>query len=33
LSGSILVTATLAQRYGFVDIDGASPRPLTLNEI
>jgi NAD(P)-dependent dehydrogenase (short-subunit alcohol dehydrogenase family) len=30
LSGSALVTAALAQRYGFVDTDGRSPRPLTL---
>jgi len=33
LSGSILVAASLAQRYGFTDIDGRSPRPLTLAEV
>jgi NAD(P)-dependent dehydrogenase (short-subunit alcohol dehydrogenase family) len=33
LSGSTLVTAALAQRYGFTDVDGRSPRPLTLAEV
>lgn len=32
LSGSVLVVAALAQRYGFTDIDGRSPRPLTFDE-
>ena len=30
LSGRPLVAAALAQHYGFTDIDGRSPRPLTL---
>jgi NAD(P)-dependent dehydrogenase (short-subunit alcohol dehydrogenase family) len=29
-SGQILVAAALAQEYGFTDVDGTSPRPLTL---
>ena len=33
LRGSTLVAAALAQRYGFVDIDGRSPRPLTLADV
>lgn len=33
LSGSTLVAATLAQRYGFTDVDGRSPRPLTLADV
>jgi dehydrogenase/reductase SDR family member 1 len=33
LSGSPLVAAALAQRYGFTDVDGRSPRPLTLAEV
>ncbi|HEX9565228.1 MAG TPA: SDR family NAD(P)-dependent oxidoreductase [Gemmatimonadaceae bacterium] len=33
LSGSTLVAAALAQRYGFTDTDGRSPRPLTLDEV
>lgn len=33
LSGSVLVAAALAQRYGFTDIDGRSPRPLTLADV
>jgi dehydrogenase/reductase SDR family protein 1 len=32
LSGSVLVVAELAQRYGFVDVDGRRPRPLSLDE-
>jgi dehydrogenase/reductase SDR family member 1 len=31
-SGQILVTAALAQEYGFSDIDGKQPRPLTVDE-
>jgi len=27
------VAAALAQRYAFTDIDGRSPRPLTLEEV
>lgn len=33
LSGGVLVAAALAQRYGFSDVDGRSPRPLTLDEV
>jgi NAD(P)-dependent dehydrogenase (short-subunit alcohol dehydrogenase family) len=32
-TGSVLVAARLAQEYGFTDIDGKSPRPLTLAEV
>ena len=32
-SGQILVAAALAQEYGFTDVDGKQPRPLTVNEI
>jgi dehydrogenase/reductase SDR family member 1 len=31
-SGQVLVAAALAQEYGFTDIDGKQPRPLTLAE-
>jgi dehydrogenase/reductase SDR family protein 1 len=31
-SGQVLVAATLGQEYGFTDIDGTQPRPLTLEE-
>lgn len=32
-TGSVLVAASLAQEYGFTDIDGKTPRPLTINEV
>lgn len=32
-SGQVLVTAALALEYGFPDIDGKQPRPLTLAEV
>jgi dehydrogenase/reductase SDR family member 1 len=32
-SGQILVAAAVAQEYGFIDIDGKQPRPLTVEEI
>jgi NAD(P)-dependent dehydrogenase (short-subunit alcohol dehydrogenase family) len=32
-TGKVLVAASLAKEYGFMDIDGKSPRPLTLNEV
>jgi dehydrogenase/reductase SDR family protein 1 len=32
-SGQILVAAAVAQEYGFSDIDGKQPRPLTVEEI
>ena len=31
-SGSVLVAASCAQEYGFKDVDGKQPRPLTLDE-
>lgn len=31
-TGKVLVAAQLARSYGFVDIDGKSPIPLTLND-
>ena len=32
-SGHILVAAALAREYGFKDIDGKQPRPLTLEDV
>jgi len=32
-TGSVLVAASLAVEYGFKDIDGKSPRPLTLTDV
>ena len=32
-TGNVLVAASLGADYGFTDIDGARPRPLTLAEI
>jgi dehydrogenase/reductase SDR family member 1 len=32
-TGQVIVTATLALELGFTDIDGAQPRPLTLEEV
>lgn len=32
-SGSVLVAAAVAEEYGFTDIDGSRPRPLTVDEI
>jgi len=32
-SGQILVAAAVAQEYGFTDIDGKQPRPLTVEEV
>ena len=32
-TGQVLVAATLAEEYGFTDIDGKQPRPLTLEEV
>jgi NAD(P)-dependent dehydrogenase (short-subunit alcohol dehydrogenase family) len=31
-SGQVLVAAALAEHYGFTDVDGRRPRPLTLDE-
>ena len=32
-SGKVLVAAALAKEYGFTDIDGRTPRPLTLADV
>lgn len=32
-SGKVLVAAALAKEYGFADIDGTTPRPLTLADL
>ena len=32
-SGSVLVAAALAEEYGFADVDGRQPRPLTLADV
>ena len=32
-SGQVLVAAAVAQEYGFTDIDGKQPRPLTLEDL
>jgi dehydrogenase/reductase SDR family member 1 len=32
-SGQVLVAASLSREYGFTDIDGKAPRPLTLADV
>jgi len=32
-TGKVLVAASLATEYGFTDIDGTTPRPLTLTDV
>jgi NAD(P)-dependent dehydrogenase (short-subunit alcohol dehydrogenase family) len=32
-TGKVLVAAALAQEYGYTDIDGKTPRPLTLADV
>ena len=32
-TGAVLVAARLAAEYGFTDIDGKSPSPLTLADV
>jgi NAD(P)-dependent dehydrogenase (short-subunit alcohol dehydrogenase family) len=32
-TGRVLVAARLAKEYGFTDIDGKTPRPLTLTDV
>jgi NAD(P)-dependent dehydrogenase (short-subunit alcohol dehydrogenase family) len=32
-SGKVLVAAAVAEEYGFTDIDGKRPRPLTLADV
>jgi dehydrogenase/reductase SDR family member 1 len=33
VSGTVLVTAELGIRYGFTDVDGRRPTPLTLADV
>jgi NAD(P)-dependent dehydrogenase (short-subunit alcohol dehydrogenase family) len=32
-TGKVLVDASLAIEYGFTDVDGTTPRPLTLADV
>ena len=32
-SGQVVVAAALAEHYGFTDVDGSRPRPLTIAEV
>ncbi|PWT83360.1 MAG: short-chain dehydrogenase, partial [Blastocatellia bacterium] len=32
-TGRVLVAAALAREYGFTDVDGKTPRPLTLADV
>jgi dehydrogenase/reductase SDR family member 1 len=32
-TGSVMVAASVAEEYGFTDIDGKTPKPLTVNEV
>jgi NAD(P)-dependent dehydrogenase (short-subunit alcohol dehydrogenase family) len=32
-TGQVLVVASVAREYGFTDVDGKSPRPLTLADV
>ena len=32
-SGQVVVAAALAKEYGFTDVDGKSPRPLTIADV
>jgi NAD(P)-dependent dehydrogenase (short-subunit alcohol dehydrogenase family) len=32
-SGSVVVAAALAREYGFTDIDGRQPEPLTIDSV
>ena len=32
-TGNVLVAAALAREYGFTDLDGANPRPLTITDV
>jgi NAD(P)-dependent dehydrogenase (short-subunit alcohol dehydrogenase family) len=32
-SGKILIAAALANQYGFTDVDGRTPRPLTIADV
>jgi hypothetical protein len=33
LTGSVVVAAACAERYGFVDVDGRRPKALTLEDV
>lgn len=33
LTGSVVVAAACAERYGFVDVDGRRPKPLTIESV
>ncbi|HEY4232846.1 MAG TPA: hypothetical protein VGM76_05455, partial [Lacipirellulaceae bacterium] len=32
-SGSVVLAAACGQEYGFTDVDGKQPRPLTLEDV
>lgn len=32
-TGNVLIAAAVAKEYGFTDIDGKSPRPLTIADV
>ncbi|HEX4950264.1 MAG TPA: SDR family NAD(P)-dependent oxidoreductase [Blastocatellia bacterium] len=32
-TGNVLIAAGIAQEYGFTDIDGKPPKPLTINDV
>jgi hypothetical protein len=32
-TGTVLVAASVAMEYGFTDIDGKTPRPLTIADV
>ncbi|HEX5735646.1 MAG TPA: SDR family NAD(P)-dependent oxidoreductase [Blastocatellia bacterium] len=32
-TGKVLIAASLAEEYGFADVDGKQPRPLTLDQV
>jgi hypothetical protein len=32
-TGQVLVAAAVAKDYGFTDVDGKSPRPLTIADV
>jgi hypothetical protein len=32
-TGKVLVAAALGVDYGFTDVDGKTPRPLTLSDV
>jgi hypothetical protein len=32
-SGSVVIAAACAEKYGFADIDGKRPKPLTLADV